>query len=465
MANNRDSGSKSVRAVGSGGCVHPGCGVRYSPWRSGAALVLPLILVLSAGCGGHDPGEGTLETLHAHVALPSYPYAENQAIRIDPALLDELAGGFLAGGGRPDEVARFFFSHVPLRAFARIAAAELADLESLEGLLYLSGFFGGVWLKGVLAPAEASFAGMLSPAGKGEPKNQQAGDPCPPVPCRTRSVVDNRSPGSRWLACFLHPAPSRSLTGMLPGLSAYGLGQGSARPPAGAGPSGSRARPAGAADPATNLFSVLAFFVETLVETARSADGAALNRILLDNLDAFILLYGYNLGYLQSILDNPPGGVTPPAGYLVCDGFLDCRTPESGIPALQQALPLIDRVENPPDERWERMQRKVLNSGPQAVEMGYRVWTEFLSVEEMLPEDYQVLLDLSAGFLVYCQLLVLTSMDAWVSEDEGTARAAAALSAGMTTWVGGYGIGLVSDYPGDHLPSIEVSGTSSPAVR
>ena len=102
------------------------------------------------------------------------------------------------------------------------------------------------------------------------------------------------------------------------------------------------------------------------------------------------------------------------------------------------------------------MRDKVETNGPVAVDMGYDVWNDHLSVENMLPEDYRVLLDLSAGFLLYCQVLVLSSMDAWVLEHEEMARTAVAVSAGMTAWVGGYGIGLVSSYPGGHLPSIEV---------
>jgi len=457
-----------------------GAMVSRRPQGSGIALLLCIpAVVVCAGCAGHGPAEETPEILRAHVVLPEYPYAENEAIRIDALLLDDLATAFLAGGGDPSEVARFFFSYVPLQAFDWLAAGPAlegaresaaagiglrpggepaargtgeatdgvslrvwgrknekfsspeagkvreevlskgwhrgsgapVEPEVLEGLLYLSGFFGGVWLKGVLNSGGAAWARVWSPAGRVERRNERALHSCPQVPRRNRSLIDIRSPG--------------------------------------------RVRPT---DFAGFLFSGLASFVDTLLKTARTAEPPALSRFLLDNLDAFILLYGYNRGYLESILEQPPRGVVPPAGYLACANFLGCRTPVPMIPALEEVLPLIERLEDPPDGRWESMRNKVRAVGPQAVEMGYRVWTDFLGVDEMRPEDYQVLLDLSAGFLIYCQLLVLTSMDAWVNEDEGTAREAVTLAAGMTAWVGGYGIGLISDYPVERLPVIEVSG-------
>jgi hypothetical protein len=120
-------------------------------------------------------------------------------------------------------------------------------------------------------------------------------------------------------------------------------------------------------------------------------------------------------------------------------------------------LPVAENLIEPADDRWELMKSKVEQQGPSAFDIGYQVWSRFLSTEAMEPRAYLQLLDLSAGFLVYCQVLVLSDMHAWVREDVGRGRTAVALSAGMMAWAGGYVIGLSSDYPVDHLPRMELT--------
>ena len=345
-------------------------------------VAVGILVILMAGCEGTHKDADVAQIRAAHVNLPEYPFQEDSGITIDTELLDDLALDFLRGGGGKEELAEFLFSHVPVWSFDGMTGKDFSRMETLEGLLYLSGFFGGVWLKGVLAPG--IFLVKDSPEWK-----------------------------------------KSSLTNLTKGIE-------------------------------DTLFSVLAALASNLNDQVLSGDAESLNRFLQNSMNFLIFLYGYNLGYLQSILDHPPEGVTPPVGYLVCDHFLDCVTPVQGLSILEDLLPLVEHLKDPPDSRWEQMKNKVETDGPAAVERGYDVWSDHLSVEDMLSEDYEVLLDLSAGFLLYCQVLVLASMDAWVMENEDAARTAVALSAGMTAWVGGYGIGLVSSFPADHLPSIEI---------
>jgi hypothetical protein len=356
---------------------------RSSPLSHSVTAALFLILACGAGCGnGGEPVLTPEQTVEARVRLPEYPYVENDAIRIDTRMLDDLAGAFLTGGGRIDQVPAFLFSFVPVRAFDRIALGAFSRLEEQEGLLYLSGFFGGVWLKKALDPGAA------------------------------RALISG---------------------GPVQGLS-----------------------------PETDVFSLLASVTGALNETARAGEPDAIRKLLLNSLDAFLYLYGYNLGYLESILERPPEGVTPPAGYITCSHFMDCRTPVQGISVLEDLLLLVDRLEDPPDEPWRMMRDKVEELGPPAREAGYGVWSDHLSTQEMLPEDYFTLLDLSAGFLLYCQVLVLSAMDAWVHGGEEAGRVSLAVGAGMAAWVGGYGIGLISDDSNDSLPEMEVLSGSGP---
>jgi len=351
-----------------------------------------MIALGPAGCGESAGTPAAQEEIQAQVVLPGFPYEENPAIKIDTQMLDDLAGRFLTGGGRVDQVPEFLFGYVPVWAFDRLAAMTYDTLEELEGLLYLSGFFGGVWLKGVL-------------------------DPGP-------------------------PGADADLPFLPSGLEYSGV-EGAFSLSAESGPE-------------TNMFTFLAFFTGIMNELVRSGNPGSLNRFLIENMDFYIFLYGYNKGYLQSILDFPPEGTEPPPGYLTCTHFLDCTTPVQGISVLEDLIQRVEYLRDPPDSRWERMKNKVDSNGPAAEERGYDVWRDHLSVEDMLPEDYRVLLDLSGGFLLYCQVLVLSAMDAWVLEDATRATQSAAVSAGMTGWVGGYGIGLISDSSYDELPRIEI---------
>ncbi len=309
------------------------------------------------------------------MVLPEYPYMDHSSIRVDPALLDRLAGRFLDQGGSRSDISTFLFYYIPVWALDAIGKGGGSNLEELEGLLYLSGFFGGVWLKGVLHPEEP-FSGA-------------------------------------------------------PSLSSF------------------------KEDTENNIFSFLASFTELLNDLARSGKPHALTQFAGDSLNPLLFLYGYNLGYLQGILDNPPAGAVAPEGYLTCDHLLDCRTPLRGISLLEELLPLLRSLRDPPDSRWSRIARQVRKTVPSAMETGARIWSNHLSVEDMRPESYHVLLDLSAGFLLYSQVLVLSAMDAWGNGNPEMGRSTVGLNAGMAAWAGGYGIGLVSRYPGDHLPRLE----------
>jgi len=350
---------------------------RGNPWGSRGLLAAALLLAAgAAGCGGDPAVAPPPSTPEAHVVLPGYPYVENDAIRIDTGLLDDLAGSFLQGGGAVHQVPSFLFLFVPVRAFDRIARGFFDGIEEQEGLLYLSGYFGGVWLKQALQPGD---------------------------------------PGS----------------------------------PAAASP------PLGGASLATGIFSLLASATADLNETLRRGDAEAIRDLLHGSLDIFLYLYGYNLGYLESILERPPAGVEPPPGYLACSGFLGCRTPVQGISVLEELLALTASLESPPDERWAQMKAKVDALGPAARAAGSAVWSGHLSTERMLPDDYFTLLDLSAGFLLYCQVLVLSAMDAWVNGEDAAGEVSLGVGAGMAAWVGGYGIGLIDQGSGTDLPAIQ----------
>ncbi len=346
------------------------------PW---VILIAALLLLTgTAGCGDDEATPPAVQDPKAQVLLPDYPYVENGSILIDTAMLDSLAGEFLASGGQVQQVPDFLFSFVPVRSFDRIARGAFDGLEEQEGLLYLSGYFGGVWLKNVLEP--------------------DAGDSL-----RVRSLPMDRT---------------SSL--------------------------------------ATDVFSLLAAMTADLNETVRQGQPEEIQELLFSSLDLSLYIYGYNLGYLESILERAPEGVDPPPGYLTCSHFMDCRTPVQGISVMEDLLQLVADLTDPPDDRWGLLKAKVDELGPPAREAGYGVWSDRLSTEGMLPDDYFTLLDLSAGFLLYCQVLVLSAMDAWVNGGEEAGRVSLGVGAGMAAWIGGYGIGLIHEDSGKDLPRIQL---------
>ncbi len=91
----------------------------------------------------------------AQVILPDYPFWPNNAYVIDLELLEDLATAYCAA--HPDDASAedFFYGELALASFDWFYADEgQPKLEALMGDFYISGFFGGLWLKQALNPAK-----------------------------------------------------------------------------------------------------------------------------------------------------------------------------------------------------------------------------------------------------------------------------------------------------------------------
>ncbi len=84
----------------------------------------------------------------AHVTLPDYPWWPNDAMAVDGALLDTHATAYCETAAEPN-APDFLLGELPLASFDALCAGEVAAPASM-GSLYLSGYFGGLWLRDAL---------------------------------------------------------------------------------------------------------------------------------------------------------------------------------------------------------------------------------------------------------------------------------------------------------------------------
>jgi len=335
-------------------------------------LLFPAALAVSLSGGCH----GEIEAPSAEVLIPPYPFWPNQAFIVDEDRIASLASTCCEAGGPEQSSAAFFLGDLPMDSLDLLClsawgAPEAPGAEVLLGDLYISGYFGGVWLRDSISGGHGHGHEGEAPAGF------------------EQSIFD-------------------ALTAAASGL-------------VGVGRHGSD-------------FSVLS--------------GARLS------VPLFLLLYGYNFGYIDVALENPPEGTPPVEGLLVCDGFLDCESPGIELDVLDRFSTAHGRLLRPPTLRWARMAGLVEIWGEGAVESGRAVWEEILEGGDFAGSAYELLLDLSAAYLLVSEAAVLAGMTAWAEADPAAGRCGALLQAGLLVWSGSYFLGLTSSVPEGTFPEI-----------
>lgn len=137
--------------------------------RSRRTVAVLLVVVLGAalagsGCSGDDDAGARAEratttaevAVRATVEVPEYPFWPNDVYVEDQALLDDLATEYAVEADDPGDTERFLYGWAPIAAFDRIFAEDLSpdEVRALLGLFHLSGYFGGVWLRGAIDRAQ-----------------------------------------------------------------------------------------------------------------------------------------------------------------------------------------------------------------------------------------------------------------------------------------------------------------------
>lgn len=89
------------------------------------------------------------------VELGEYPLWDNDAVIADPPALDAVAARYSAGlDGATAQMPPFLYGHVPIAAFDQVFAGRAPAPTSTLWLFWVSGYFGGVWLRAEIDRAQ-----------------------------------------------------------------------------------------------------------------------------------------------------------------------------------------------------------------------------------------------------------------------------------------------------------------------
>lgn len=173
------------------------------------------------------------------------------------------------------------------------------------------------------------------------------------------------------------------------------------------------------------------------------------------SVPVLLALYGYNRGYLEVVLDNPPPGVPSMKDTLQCEGFLNCDSTAFPLEIADRYDAALDDLAHPTNLRWWEMKAwtAVLEGATGA---GRFVW-EIIASQGFSPTSYVPLVELSSAYLMISKAAVLSSMLGYADGDTATGRSSLRLQAGLWLWSGSYFAGLASNAPAGTIPTIVVS--------
>lgn len=171
------------------------------------------------------------------------------------------------------------------------------------------------------------------------------------------------------------------------------------------------------------------------------------------SVPVLLALYGYNRGYLDVILQNPPAGVPSMQDTLSCRGFLDCSSSAFPLQIATSYDTALTDLADPPTLPWLEMAAwaQLLESATGA---GRFVWEAIARAGAFSPASYAALVELSSDYLMVSKAAVLSSMIGAADGNGDLAAAALRLQAGLWMWSGAYFSGLASNAPVGTIPVI-----------
>ena len=95
------------------------------------------------------------------VIVPDFPSPGSDLAAEGFDYLDRLATDYVCGlpaGATPDD-AYFMYGYAPITAFNEIIAGRVGEIKKMRWMLYMSGYFGGVWLHTGLKSSDGGMGG------------------------------------------------------------------------------------------------------------------------------------------------------------------------------------------------------------------------------------------------------------------------------------------------------------------
>ena len=173
------------------------------------------------------------------------------------------------------------------------------------------------------------------------------------------------------------------------------------------------------------------------------------------SVPVLLALYGYNKGYLEYLLDNPPAGVPSMRDTLTCKGFLDCNSSLVNLEIANRYDGALVDLAHPPTLRWAQM--KLWSSVLELTTGAGRFVWKIIGAGGFSPASYASLADLSSAYLMISKAATLASMQSYADRDRELASAALLLQGGLWMWSGAYFSGLASNAPRGTIPTIVTS--------
>lgn len=372
---------------------------------SSLSLLLIAVILTAMGCHSSQdsspatqPGASEADQSSASknltVQIPDLPLSTGSVLTIDADMIADLARAYYAQSGQSISPQAFFLGQLPLWSADQLcnASSDQATIGKLLGNLFVSGYFGGIWLRDALQ-------------------------------------TESQSTTAAALQTVKASLPNELIIAALP-------------------------------DTNTLLSDTIIAIAWQNVRNALTGSDTAVMLSARLSIEPFLMIYGYNWGYFNYILTNPPTGSTPSELYLhVCKRLLDCELPGVQLTTLTRYQPVLDQLYPENDDssslRWLEMRAALALWGQGSVQTGAGVWEHIMN-NQMSGPVYELLLDLSARFMLIAELCLLPTMQGYADGDDTAARCGLLQEAGMIVWAGSYFMGLASSAPVGTFPQIVI---------
>lgn len=208
------------------------------------------------------------------------------------------------------------------------------------------------------------------------------------------------------------------------------------------------------------LFDALAAGLTGLATTPLPGVGTSAARA---SVPVLLALYGYNKGYLEFLLENPPAGVASMRDTLSCTGFLGCTSTTFPLEIATRYDGVLDLLDHPTTLAWQEMAAWT-GVAESATGTGRFVWSMIAQAGAFSPDSYDALVDLSSAYLMISKAAALAGMRSYADSDADLAAGALLMQAGLWMWSGAYFAGLASGAARGTVPSIVVPSIVVPSM-